>query len=206
MYSLLLLEVGVKIKVKKKYNKRVCLDTCIANSLFGYDRDKNGFDQSYNKDLLTKYIIHHGYDISDYNLFEILRKENWYDINVFDNIKKLNWRTHEELKKRHPEFNLEALNLPNKNQRDMFLKDINLQIIDFASDYYARVILFAYFYQVFSILYTSQKEGAYYDQIKIEFVEHDRHGFYGAAALFSVLPRVFKGDDPLFGDVFRERP
>ena len=42
--------------MKKKYNKAICLDTCLFNNIVGFPDSNPNFSQTYNKDLLIKAI------------------------------------------------------------------------------------------------------------------------------------------------------
>ena len=109
--------------MKRKYNKAVCLDTCIFNNIVGFPDTRPNFSQTYNKDLLTKYIKHHGYNMSDYNLYEVLRRDDWNDENIISNLLKLNSKTNEKLKARYPKFKEIIEKKPNEKSRNHFIEN-----------------------------------------------------------------------------------
>ncbi|MBQ7453220.1 MAG: hypothetical protein IJS68_03010, partial [Clostridia bacterium] len=139
---------------KKKYNKPVCLDNCIINNIVGMDEGKNDFDKSYNKDTLIKYIKHHGYLLSDYNLFEFLRQDNWNDSNVIKHLLNINARTHEKIIAKYPKYASFRDKGPSEHNRDLFLKRINKYISEFASSYFSRLLIFPYLFEIYSIVRT----------------------------------------------------
>ena len=137
--------------MRKKYNKAVCIDTCIFNNIVGFPDTNPDFSQTYNKDLLIHYIKHHGYNVSDYNLYEVLRREDWNDETVISNLLKLNSRTHEKLKSKYPKFKEIIENRPNKKSRDHFIKTMFENITDFASSFYSQILNYSFLFVLYCI-------------------------------------------------------
>ena len=62
--------------MKRTYNKPIMLDTCVAEYLLGVKCEHDEIVQkNINEDLLIKYVKHHGFIMSVFSLFELLRKE-----------------------------------------------------------------------------------------------------------------------------------
>lgn len=139
--------------MKRKYNKAVCLDTCIFNNIVGFPDTSANFSQTYNKDLLTKYIKHHGYNMSNYNLYEVLRRDDWNDENIISNLLKLNSKTNEKLKARYPKFKEIIENKPNEKSRNHFIEKMFENIIDFASDFYSQILNYPFLFTLYYVLH-----------------------------------------------------
>lgn len=139
--------------MKRKYNKPICLDTCIFNNIIGFDGEDSIFSKLYNRERLIKYIKHHGYNISDYNLYETLRRENWNDENAINNLLVLNSRVLNKLKTFRPEVEEIIKHKPNIDARNKFVKTMFENIVDFASEFYIEILIFPFLFVLYSILH-----------------------------------------------------
>ena len=149
--------------MKKKYNKAVCLDTCLFNNIVGFDKEDSDFSKTYNKELLIKYIKHNGYNISDYNLYEVLRKDNWDNENIIANLLKLNSKTLEKVMSINPDIWNVIKRKPDIKSRNAFLKGMFGNISDFASDFYSQILLFSFLFVIYSILNYYKVNNILYD-------------------------------------------
>lgn len=138
--------------MNKKYNKAICLDTCIFTKVVGFPDANPNYNKKYNEEILIKYIKHHGYNISDYNLYEVLRRDDWNDEKVISNLLKLNSKINEKLKSKHPEFKKIIENKPNEKSRNHFIKTMFTNIVDFASDFYSQILVFPFLFVIYAIL------------------------------------------------------
>lgn len=142
----------------------ICIDTCILNNILGLDDDKNPkISELYNKKKLVRYIYHHGYFMSDFNLYERLIKEDWNNEIIIKKLKRLNYRTYEKIKSEMPWFYNKMKNQPPIPQRYNFLNEISNKIVEFASDYYSRIIVYSYALLLQSLLFSLQKQSVKFD-------------------------------------------
>lgn len=149
--------------MKKKYNKAVCLDTCLFNNIVGFPDSNPNFSHVYNKDLLIKYIKHHGYNMSDYNLYEVLRRNDWNDEKIISNLLKLNSKTNDKLKSKFPEFKEIIKNRPNEKSRNAFIETMFTNIIEFASYFYSQILNFPLIFVLYYVLQNCRNNNIYYD-------------------------------------------
>lgn len=148
----------------KEYKPMICIDTCILNNLLGLDDEKNPkISEQYNKKKLMRYVYHHGYFMSDFNLYERIIKEDWNDEIIINKLKKLNYRTYEKIKNEMPWFYNKMKNQPPIPQRDKFLNETSNKIVEFASDYYSRIIVYSYALLLQSLLFSLQKQSVKFD-------------------------------------------
>lgn len=149
--------------MKKKYNKAICLDTCLFNNIVGFPDSNPNFSQTYNKDLLIKYIKHHGYNMSNYNLYEVLRRDDWNSETVISNLLKLNSRINEKLKARYPKFKEIIENKPNEKSRNHFIKKMFENLIDFASDFYSQILNYPFLFVLYYVLHNYKPNNINYN-------------------------------------------
>ena len=148
----------------KEYKPMICIDTCILNNLLGLDDEKNPkISEQYNKKKLMRYVYHHGYFMSDFNLYERLIKEDWNNEIIIKKLKRLNYRTYEKIKSEMPWFYNKMKNQPPIPQRYNFLNEISNKIVEFASDYYSRIIVYSYALLLQSLLFSLQKQSVKFD-------------------------------------------
>jgi uncharacterized protein YktA (UPF0223 family) len=62
--------------------------------------------------------------MSNYNLYEVLRRDDWNDENIISNLLKLNSKTNEKLKARYPKFKEIIENKPNEKSRNYFIETV----------------------------------------------------------------------------------
>ena len=148
--------------MKRKYSRPICLDTCIFNNIIGFDGEDSDFSKLYNKERLLKYIKHHGYNVSDCNLYETLRRDDWNEEKVINNLLTLNSKTLYKLKSIKPEVDELIKQKPNTKSRNNFIKTMFNTIVDFASEFYSEILIYPFLFVLYSTLY-------YYKSNKIYF-------------------------------------
>jgi len=196
--------------MKKKYNKPLFIDTCILSNLLGLDEEKSNknrfdFEKLCNKKILEKYIIHHGYLMSDYNLYEILRNENWNAEKVVKRLRRLNYRTRQKVYYIRPDPRYLENQIPSANKVKHYTNEVFHNIINFASNYYSSILLFPFYFNLCTFLFLFNKKKVFYDQklmskktenlanvfadkIKKEFL---RHGKYTKSTYEKVINKFF---------------
>lgn len=143
----------------KEYKPMICIDTCILNNLLGLDDEKNPkISEQYDKKKLTRYIQHHGYELTPVNLYERLIKDDWNDKKIVQNLKKLNAKTYQIMHKQNLKLYERMHLIPTEDERDVFLRTLSHKIIKFASDFYSRLTVYSYAYLLQSLCFSLQSQ------------------------------------------------
>ena len=155
--------------MKKAYNKPLCLDTCIFKNLLGYDEGKVNnkgikFEETYNSKKLEKYVKHHGYLMSEYTLYEFIRDEKWNNPRVLNKLQEINRKTKQQVCAIRPELENLLNTVPDPKRIEQYAYHVFTNIVDFAGDYYSRILLFPTLFNVYSFLYLFVKRGINYNQ------------------------------------------
>ena len=150
--------------MKRKYNRPICLDTCLFNNIIGFDGEGSDFSKLYNRERLIKYIKHHGYNVSDYNLYETLRRDDWNDEKIIQNLLILNSKNLNKLKSINPDVDEIIKQNPKITERNKFICSMFKNITDFASDFYSQILIFSALFIIYSILHCFQMKKINFSQ------------------------------------------
>lgn len=151
--------------MNKQYKKPFYLDTCIAKNILGFD-DNDEIERLYNKDKLLKYIKHHGCVFTVFTMFEILRDEKLdKDNSILDNLHSLNYEIFVPGDMVDADFTSNYKEkIYDKAERESFVKMINDNVINYASRYYSKILLYPFALNLYAIVVTSKNHN-----IKIDY-------------------------------------
>ena len=145
--------------MQRLYRKPIYLDTCIAKNLLGFDENPDEIGKLYNKNILIKYIKHHGCILTVFTMFEILRDEKISNSKILDNLKKLNYEILVPYDIVNADFTLNYKNeMGNSFKRNSFIKIINEKILDYSSKFYSDILIYPFILNLYAILYTLKKK------------------------------------------------
>lgn len=151
--------------MRKAYKSSVFLDTCIVKNLLGFDESADVFQSKYNKNLLERYIKHHGCILSVFTLFEILKDKKIDNEQIQQNFKNLNFIIYTPYDEKDDILSCDYKSeIFNKQKRECFIQFINKKIIDFASIYYTDILIYPYILNLCNITEVEQREG-----LKLDF-------------------------------------
>lgn len=155
--------------MKRTYNKPIMLDTCVAEYLLGVKCEHDEIVQkNINEDLLIKYVKHHGFIMSVFSLFELLRKENNISDILIKNLKKFDVKIYTPYTHDKDIFGENYINeLNNKDKVKRFLDTTNKQIVLFASKNLSQTLMYPMSFLLFGMLNHFSINGVEVDTKKV---------------------------------------